>query len=59
MGKYSIFATKQDYADAFTKLEKLEKEHSEKLNWTKIKRVKLDELHALISILEKKQILNN
>ncbi len=54
MSKYSITATKQDYANAFATLEGLEKQLGEKFNWKKIKRVNLDELVTLISILKRK-----
>ena len=54
MSKYSIFATKQDYLNAYCILEKLEKQLNVQFDWKKIKRTNYDHLDALISILEKK-----
>jgi len=54
MSKYSIFATKQDYQNAYSILENLEKELGVELNWKKIKRTNSDNLDALIFILRKK-----
>ena len=62
MSKYSFFATKQDYQNAYLILENLEKELGVKLNWQKIKRTNLDNLDFLISCLQKqkyKDILQN
>jgi len=62
MSKYSFFATKQDYQNAYSILENLEKELGVKLNWQKIKRTNLDNLDFLISCLKKqkyKDILQN
>jgi len=54
MSKYSIFATKQDYQNAYSILEKLEKQLGQQFNWKKIKRTNYDNLDALIFILMKK-----
>ncbi len=55
MAKYSLYATKQDYAEAYEKLKELEKKSIDKFDWKKIKKTSLDGLQALISILERKQ----
>lgn len=54
MSKYSIFATKQDYQNAYSILEKLEKQLGQQFDWKKIKRTNYDSLDALIFILMKK-----
>jgi hypothetical protein len=55
MSKYSIFATKQDYQNAYSILESLEKELGVELKWQKIKRTDLDNLTFLISCLQKQK----
>jgi hypothetical protein len=54
MGKYSIFATKQDYQKAYSTLEELESQLGLNLDWKKIKRIGLDELETIISIYKRK-----
>lgn len=54
MGKYSIFATKQDYKEAYEELSLLEKIIEVPLDWKKIKRVNLDEIKTLIAIIRRK-----
>lgn len=52
--KYSLTATKQDYSIAYKTLESLEIQLKTKFDWKKIKRVSLDELSTVISILKRK-----
>lgn len=54
MGKYSIFATKQDYQKAYSTLEELESQLGLNLDWKKIKRIGLDKLETIISIYKRK-----
>jgi len=54
VGKYSIFATKQDYQKAYSTLEELESQLGLNLDWKKIKRIGLDELETIISIYKRK-----
>ena len=55
MGKYSLFATKEDYRLVYAKLEELEKISTEKFDWKKIKRTHLDGLEALVDIVKRRQ----
>lgn len=66
MSKYSLYATKQDYQKAYSRLKEIEQklettDKKTKLDWKKIKRSDLDSLLLLISIHEHNieiQILN-
>jgi len=56
MGKYSIYATKQDYAKAYDELKGIEESMGLTLDWKKMKAMHLDGLSTLIRALKNKTI---
>lgn len=53
--KYAIWATKQDYEEAYEEIRQLETELSKTFDWKKLKRTSLDELKTLIDALKRQK----
>lgn len=53
MSKYSIYATRQDYDEAYKELQELETKSDKPFDWKKLKAQNLDTLKTLISAFKR------